>query len=131
MRRLEVGQEAPVEVRAREPRNASGIELEAGATYGIDISAPQRWWDAWIGCGPEGHDAWYLRPFTRLRRSPPHRWMALMGAVEGARDAPFLLVPGGELVPTRTGELLCFANDSRGMYWNNRGRLSLTLRRLA
>jgi hypothetical protein len=103
--------------------------LEPGATY--EIKADGTWTDASRNCGPDGYPRgnFFQELFRGLRRSPTNQWFALMGTLDGSGDTIFLIGPHATYVPTRKGELVCFANDVPGFYWNNTGFISLSVKR--
>jgi hypothetical protein len=61
---------------------------------------------------------------------PTERWFALIGRIDGHPSTTFLIGTGRKpiLMPA-SGELICFANDVPGYYWNNLGTLQLTITR--
>ncbi|MDO6586530.1 DUF2235 domain-containing protein [Salipiger sp. 1_MG-2023] len=75
------------------------------------------------------------------RRAEALPWMSLVGIVasgQGASETRGRICPhetlaigaGGTLTPRSSGYLYCFANDVWGAYFNNRGKVSLSVTRL-
>jgi hypothetical protein len=114
-------------------------------------TCPRKWgqlkghWNDWqITAGPHGYPTsaakWYSRFILRLaegsRRVPEANWFALIVAVgEDERTACNVfgnranLVEGVDWTAPVDGELCCFANDHRVAYWNNSGKIELTVSR--
>ena len=117
-------------VYARPYWNRTGFAVKAGAVY--ELSASGTWYDASTPSGPDG----YLRGnflqelVSGLRRSPRNRWFALMGALDGASNTIFLIGSHATYTAPRSGELVCFANDVPGFYWNNTGSVTVTIHRI-
>jgi len=109
--------------------NHTGVVLESGATY--ELKAAGTWTDASRDCGPDGYlrGNFFQELFRGLRRSPSNQWFALMGALDDSRDTIFLIGSQATYVPPRRGELVCFANDVPGFYWNNAGSVTLSVSR--
>ena len=42
-------------------------------------------------------------------------------------DTLFLVGKNKTFTAPATGELVCFANDAMGLYWNNEGRINVTV----
>jgi hypothetical protein len=132
-----------VSVLARPRWNHTGLRVVAGMRY--RLSATGRWTDLQIDAGPRGYPTsaapWYSRWILRLaegsRRVPAANWFALIVAIgedEGTACNVFAnradLVEGVEWTAPRDGELCCYANDVRSAYWNNSGKIELTVRQL-
>ena len=116
------GEIRTIKIHAATYDNATGVLLQPGVTY--QFRAAGTWCDASIECGPDGHDAPRLRYFRWMRRSRPNHWFALIGRAGGQT---FLIASAATITPTEAGELLCYANDVRFMYWNNKGSVTLTI----
>ena len=83
-------------------------------------------------------------------RFPSQNWMSLVCCLGNVYTPLTLSAVAPRLMPTRdeslimshcmpmgsaktfraaiTGELLCFANDAHGLYWNNHGTLSIRIK---
>lgn len=109
----------------------TGLRLEAGRLY--RFAATGTWWDAWIRSGPDGYDCPLLDRLPLRRRVPQARWFELMGAVDADPQTIFQIGTRGAEPwrASRSGELTCFANDVSCMWWNNFGKVSLTVEPLA
>jgi hypothetical protein len=53
-----------------------------------------------------------------------------MGSLDGASETIFLIGSHAAYTPARSGEVVCFANDVPGFYWNNKGSITLTIDRI-
>jgi hypothetical protein len=126
---LKMGESVVAKIDARPPNNATGIRLEIGSRY--ELVASGIWFDAGHGSGPEGYEegTFLQNLFTWLRRAPNQNWFALIGSVD-AKEKPFLI--GRHLIYEccQEGELICFANDVPGFYWNNTGSINLRICRI-
>ena len=123
-------------VRACKRWNSSGLLLREGATYEIQVFDVENWRDWCIKADPErGHREeqllFKLPLVNRLRRFQGAPWYALVGSIGKDRSTFFRILPGRHCTPDRDGQLLTFANDAYGFYWNNRGTLRLAVTRLA
>lgn len=165
-RTLSVGDEVTLDVFARPHWNATGIYLEAGATYGF--SASGEWLDADIACGPDGPKKGVFqlgqiaqvfgnvlgeleqkyKDFTEkagsdwwgTKRVESADWFQLIGMVANQPNADASGTPTeGEFIligrqaihtPSASGYLYGFANDAWKFYGNNRGKVSLTIKRV-
>jgi hypothetical protein len=133
-RTLDVGAEAVVvEVFAdTEWNECPQILLERGKTYRFAVvDGPHDWVDGKIKDtgGANGYDREHLDAVKWLARYPKAGWFALMGAVD--RDELFPIKTGCDYTPTQTGEFGCFANDAWFRYGNNKGRLKVSVERIA
>lgn len=116
---------APVDVLARKKWTDGKIDLEIGKTYGFTVSG--EWIDWSHPSSAEGYTKWYLAPFNRLRRAPKARWFALIGCVERSSDHCFAITNGARIPAPASGRLYLFANDAQWFYWNNHGKLSVSV----
>jgi len=105
----------------------TGVQLVAGTTY--RLLATGRWRDASIDTDAAGYSsASALQKLTeKMRRMPNAPWFALIGAIDRKPDTQFLIGSGTTFVAPASGQLTCFANDLRGFYFNNTGRVILTV----
>jgi hypothetical protein len=106
----------------------TGIALERGARYDLAVIEIEEWQDGHVPCDANGHDIWYLRLARFKRRVPEANWLALMGSIDG--EEPFLIGMHQSYTATRSGQLVCFANDAGFAYGNNKGWLRLKVKRL-
>ena len=108
------------------------VLLEKGATYRFEvIDGPHDWIDGGVSQtnGAIGYELPALKPFKHLARKPDAGWFALVGAVD--RSELFTIGRQCDHTPAQSGEFACFANDARARYDNNRGRLTLSVIRIA
>lgn len=108
------------------------IYLERGGTYRFKvIDGPHDWIDGDVTetNGAEGCDLPALKPFKRLARMPDAGWMALVGAIDRAEQ--FRIGRQCDYQPQQDGELSCHPNDAWFKCRNNRGRLTLSVQRIA
>ncbi len=127
---LKKGESAYTTVLARKPWNHSGIELQKGNQYKLEVSGDQHWKDWHVEAGPDGFEKWYMKMFEPLRRVSHANWFALIGALGRSKENCFVIGRSISLAPILAGELVCFANDVRGFYFNNSGSIELKVTRL-
>jgi hypothetical protein len=127
---MEIGESATAVINARDPWNQTGIRLIAGEQY--HLRADGQWVDWFVTCDADGYDSVNLvqKLSESLRRSPRDRWFALMGCIGRGTGKLFRIGTGLSLAPDSSGDLFCFANDAPLAYWNNRGAVQLTVRRI-
>jgi hypothetical protein len=116
-------------ISSRDDWGDTHILLEPGARY--FFRAIGKWWDALIHCDANGYDRWYTDfAKSRLRcQKDGATWFTLIGAIEESTESLFVIgdgsrLLGGWVAPTG-GRLTTFANDMRGMYWNNASSITL------
>jgi hypothetical protein len=125
---LAAGESITVPIEAANPNRATGIHFEAGGVYRLDAAG--KWYDAGRETDPAGYkDGNVLQNLVWwLRRSPQANWFALLGTAEPGQ-APFPIGVHAVYQARARGELICFANDVPGFYWNNSGVVRLTVTR--
>ena len=130
---LKPGETQTATISARERSNATGIQIAAGQTY--QFEATGQWKDWFKECGPEGYAStgwmFYLWPFQRWRRIPDARWFALIGEIGSDPASQFVIGADCKFTAHHDGELACFANDLSRMYGNNKGKVELSVTRIA
>lgn len=131
---LEIGFPKEVYIDSEELWNPTGIWLEVGSTYDLQvIPDTQTWTDGKLfskTCKADGFSNFVLDWFSYLKRSPKNKWFTLMGVIE--KDEATCFAIGLECInykPATSGELNCFANDAWKHYGNNKGKLNLTVTR--
>ncbi len=128
-----------VKIRAESYWNASGLLLKKGATYNFKVIEESDWKDAGKAATAEGWvdpEPGLLAVARSLARAPDQKYFYLMGALRGACYDGLIcehLFPIGsetEFTAPADGEFCSFANDNPFMYWNNKGSITLKIRRL-
>ena len=127
---MNIGQTQTASISARQLWNSTGIQLTAGEQY--SMSASGKWVDWFISHGPDGDpsDSFYMKAFEPLRRMKDANWFELIGAVTSKIATAFPIGSACHHEATTSGELTCFANDLRLMYFNNSGAVQLTVTEL-
>jgi hypothetical protein len=133
MATLEVGKTARMTIKADEPWNDSQIDLVKDGRYDFVVHGDQTWKDASIRADADGYPTpVHLKIFEPVRRIPKENFFKLIGTIGRSLVNPIIIGKrlSSFLAPT-DGRLYCFANDVRGMYWNNCGLIELNITRKA
>ncbi|MCB2183755.1 MAG: DUF2235 domain-containing protein [Desulfobulbaceae bacterium] len=141
-KQLDINEESVFPVRAASKYNWTGIKVRAGETYQFEIAGDQKWFDAGISCGPEGWDSeqlpWFKEKILEFlednRRVPGAQWFELIGTIDENEDDHFRIGRGGTAKPFKAekdGVLFAFANDLKSKYGNNKGQLTVKIKRIA
>ena len=133
------GESHTCNVRSALHYNWSGVRLQKGATYKIEVPDGQSWLDDGIECGPDGWSTdqlpWLKEKIAKLfednRRMPDANWFELIGALGDEDDDLFRIGNGTDYVATKDADLFLFANDLKSKYDNNAGSLNVVIRREA
>jgi hypothetical protein len=132
---LAVGDSAVVQVRAHIPANQTYLRVTQGTRYQFLAPRHQLWIDFFIRATEDGYwrgPIWFIQELFRgLKPLPAKNWFALAGAIDHPTNFPFLI--GGETEPISvgaSGDLILFANDAKGFYWNNLGSLMVAITRV-
>jgi T6SS, Phospholipase effector Tle1-like, catalytic domain len=137
---LAAGESHKCTVRSALHYNYSGVELEKGAKYRIEVvPAGQHWLDGKIECGPEGWESerlpWakekIVKAFEKKRRVRDANWFELIGALDDEDDDLFRIGAGVDYTAPKDAILYLFANDLKTKYDNNEGALTVLVSRMA
>lgn len=101
-------------------------KVAEGQSY--TLAASGRWWDWFIGCGPDGYPGALFQPIAHWKRVPEDKWFRLMGSIDRDPGSIFWIGSGRYWTATRTGTLSCFANDITWMRWNNWGSVAIEVK---
>jgi hypothetical protein len=119
-------------VYARKKLNRTGWPVVSGEQYRLVASG--HWFDFYIRTGPAGYPSpnCLFSCLEKKRRKPDADWFALVAYVDtgDSDDHQDSFVVGTGLSPwepSKSGELVCYANDLPYMYWNNFGSIGLEL----
>lgn len=145
---LNPGEQATLHFFTREAHVDTGLQLQAGAAYQLNIKLLSYWIDGTIDRNElaskldEKGFANSVMPaqwMGWLRRSRTHNWFELMlvqrncksGSLKGISDIAFDEASGSyNFVATCDGNLSLFVNDSHGFYSNNAGYANIALSRV-
>ncbi len=122
---LAVGQSVTFNAWANRWWNNSGIHVSAGEVY--QVTAIGQWTDLFTTTDANGYDDWFLDLFGFLRRVPNHSWFKLIGSV---KQVNYPVGVFGTISPVQSGRLDFYANDVLIMYWNNTGKVTVTVTRI-
>ncbi|NJK90351.1 MAG: hypothetical protein HC904_00070 [Blastochloris sp.] len=121
------------DVWAEKKWNPSGLLIEQGGIYEFRTEVLEDLSDASIPCTPDGFDSVnILMTLTEwLRRAPSDKWFCLMGTQNFKMTTAFTIGSARrDYKANHSGELMCFVNDVSGFYFNNKGRISVTVIRI-
>ena len=122
-------QPATVQIDSRCVWRHTGVQVEQGVTY--ELRASGTWVDKTYSSGPDGYDS--PNTFMKLaevgKRVRSAKWFALIGALDEDDKTMFVIGSQATFSPTRSGELVAFANDWKSKYGNNHGEVTLTITR--
>lgn len=86
------------------------------------------WTDWFIKCSADGYERFWLKPFISKRRYKSEKLFTLIGSINKTILFPIDL--NKEYHVQESGSLYFFANDLPGFYWNNKGFITLIIKRL-
>lgn len=144
---LNVGESTNVHFFTRNPNFNTGINLQSGSRYEMDITILSYWIDSYIDRNENDEPldergfANSLMPLELLastKRSWDHRWFELMlyqsrcsrQSLYGVTDLEVDEDGSYNFVAACDGELTLFVNDSHGFYGNNVGYANISLSRV-
>ena len=135
MKTLSIGEETTFPVDAWKEWNPSGIQVVAGGGYAIRVAEiTEEWKDAAVTSSPSkgwGRPAsWIGSLFRRRARARDLPMYTLVGSIDEDDTTFFLIGDATLLQASKEGQLQAFANDWPGRYSNNKGRLTLRVRRV-
>jgi hypothetical protein len=110
--------------------NHTKLIADKGQEY--SISAKGEWYDMGIPSSATGYGKSHLTQkwFEKDRRVKDSKWMALEIVVGNELKSPTTYTHDGQLVEvSKKGEISMFANDVCGFYWNNFGKMSVSITR--
>jgi hypothetical protein len=126
-----MGVEAPETGREIQvPSDRPGVEVgtvSAGETW--SFAATGRWTNGFIACGPDGYRNFLFDLLQIEPRAASERWFRLIGEIKGRPGSRFAIGAGSTHTFHESGELIVFANDSDQGYSNNKGAVTLNLRK--
>jgi len=123
-------------VYAAEKFNHTGILLEKGQIYKIEVSGKQKWHDGNIPCEPDGWSRDYVKlglselpiKFAEsFRRVPDAKWFNLCACTDTKDSNATPIGSSGIFKAKSPGERIFFANDLDSKYGNNRGSLCVEI----
>ena len=128
---LKIGELLGVTIQARRKWNNTYIQVKQEEEY--SLLAAGEWIDLFIRSGPGGIEKpnSVQKLFAGRKRVPASNYFALIGAIDRDMNSAFEI--GNvkrKFHPPRDGILYCFANDVPYAYWNNRGEVTLTVKRI-
>ncbi len=127
--RLQVGEHRTLIINARDVYSSEQIAVEKDEKFELVCAGKQRWKDWFISSGPDG----YFNFFAGLwgLRVKPVKCFCLCGAYNKQDRGAFPVGSYCALTTAQPGNLSFFANDSKGFYFNNKGKVKLEVKRIA
>ncbi len=101
--------------------------VSAGETW--SFAATGRWTNGLIPCGPDGYRNFLFDALQIEPRAASEPWFRLIGEIKGHPGTAFPIGAGCTRTFDELGELVAFANDSANGYSNNKGAVTLKVRR--
>ncbi len=112
-------------VSSHEIWSATGIILKKDTRY--SIAATGSWVDWFVPCDADGYRLWLLSHLDGQKRVPDQNWFKLMGSIDRDEECVFPIGTRAVITAPADGELTCFANDLKSMYWNNWGSVDVAV----
>lgn len=144
-KRLDAGEVKSFMVHANQKYNASRILVKEGDKLVFTVDKNQVWYDATIECGPSGWKAdeeidtrlvrWGVKLKESERRHAEGAWFEVIGCINRSDDELIRILQHNKKEKAYTcqssGELYAFANDLKSKYGNNRGSITVKVKRIS
>lgn len=130
--RLAIGASCVASIKADISENAVGLHLQGGNEYIVSVDGEQAWYDAsHKHIPPQGDSGTLLMNlFALLKKNREADWFALIAEIKGTNKCHLHdLSKSSNLLAEEDGLLILYANDARGFYWNNRGKVTVIISR--
>jgi hypothetical protein len=101
--------------------------VSAGETWSFSVTG--LWKNGLVRCGPDGYRNFLADALQIAPRVAEQPWFSLIGEIKGHPRTTFPIGAGCTRTFDRSGTLVAFANDSPDGYANNKGAVTLRLRR--
>ncbi len=120
--------EAEHEIQVPSGRREVAVRtVSAGETW--SFAAAGRWTNGFIACGPDGYRNFLFDVLEIEPRAAGEPWFRLIGEIKGRPGSTFAIGAGCTRTFEQSGELVVFANDSADGYADNKGVVTLKMRR--
>jgi hypothetical protein len=124
---MNINESKEITVFANKFWNDGQLTVERGQKF--HFKAIGTWIDLYIPSTADGSNKPFMARFNQKKRSPSDNWLALMGSVD--KGTQFLIGSEKIIEFNESGHLFFFANDIKGFYWNNFGKIILKISRIA
>ncbi|MCF2221509.1 hypothetical protein H9Q08_19775 [Chryseobacterium sp. PS-8] len=124
--KLEINQPKSFIIQSEKYWNEIDVEIQEGEVY--TFTAEGNWKDLLMETDADGYTNWYMSLYNCFKRSRKNKWFALLGSLNKRED--FLIGKNNKILFQHSGRLFCYANDVKGFYWNNFGKISLSIMRI-
>lgn len=134
---LEIGAGCYVDILANNPKNESGLTVQASQGYKVIVHGNQLWYDASRCnsplCGENG--SFIMNMFSNRKKSKDSLWFSLIAEIK-EEGKPYDLCNEkssaknvGKFLTRSDGRLVLYANDAVGYYDNNCGEIRVEINR--
>src|SRR5438067_1289894 len=108
--------------------SADELAVTAGEQYEFSCDPGEPWNDWWVKPNADG----YSNPLASLwgQRLRGAKCFCLCGAYDEDDRTAFAIGSRLQLTAAQSGKIRFFANDARHFYFNNKGALHLTIKRI-
>lgn len=129
-KKLSINSACATTVKAIEPENMVGLEINSGEEYTVTVPEGQTWLDdKRPNTPPRGKEGSpIMNLFALLKKAKNSLWFALIAEIKG-ENKPYDLSVDSNFKPTGNGELVLYANDAKWFYWNNAGEILVEIHR--
>lgn len=125
-----------IKIKVREKWNDTGFDVSPGEEYLFE--AKGRWLDFFLLENAEGSNKmrWCFRIYEKVKKKKLRIENELRGSLIGTigkNDDTYFVIGKSvhkKISENEEGWLYCFVNDYLGWYWNNFGKISLTITRI-
>lgn len=128
---LQTNQEIEIPVFARDYYSRHSILIEPGHKYMLTCKPRQYWWDWFIPSSPQGYRNFFAEWVGLKLRVESAKCFCLCG-VYNKDEITVFKISNGTLINSQqeSTSLYFFANDYKKAFWNNWGKITITVRRI-
>ncbi|MGZ3752862.1 MAG: hypothetical protein ACXVB0_20845 [Mucilaginibacter sp.] len=125
---VDIKHDAVFTISAQELYSKDMLRVKKGEKYQFRCEGDQKWKDWFISTTADGYFNLFAWIFgMRVKRS---KCFCLCGVFNQDDSTAFSIGSNNTIVIEKTGLISFFANDAKGFYKNNSGRIDLTITRL-
>lgn len=125
-----INEQVILEIKSREKYSSQQIAIKIGEKYEIAFNSPQdKWYDLGIPSTAQGYENISINLFNLKMRVLDAKCFALCGCFDEDDETAFLIGLRKTIEVKNDKILSFFANDVKGFYWNNFGKLKVKITR--